>query len=421
MSEFFGVAIVGAGPYGLSLAAHLRAAGENFQIFGRPMEAWRNHMPEGMLLKSDGFASNLIDPAGEYPLARYCQELGIDYDDERAPVRLETFTAYGLAFASRFAPNLDERQVVSIAPTARGFSLRLEDGETVEAAQVVVAVGIGKFRYVPPLFAEISRPFVSHSYDHHGLASFKGLRVGVIGSGASAIDLVALLQERGADARLICRADKLKFGAPPGGGERSLWRRIRHPRSGLGPGLRSRFCTDAPLLFHAFPASLRSEIVRRHLGPAASGRMRALFEKCPPPLTGHRVVAARQNNGAVELALRAPDGRDVVESFDRVIAATGYRVDLRRLGFLDATLQDRLAHVDQAPVLSAGFESSVKGLFFIGPAAANSFGPLMRFVYGAGFASRRALATLAKNNRTQSGSSRAKQIAEVRAREQRLS
>jgi cation diffusion facilitator CzcD-associated flavoprotein CzcO len=56
------VAIVGAGPYGLSLAAHLRSAGADFRVIGHPMEAWRNHMPEGMLLKSDGFASNLYDP-----------------------------------------------------------------------------------------------------------------------------------------------------------------------------------------------------------------------------------------------------------------------------------------------------------------------------------------------------------------------
>ena len=56
------LAIVGAGPYGLSIAAHLRERGVNFRIFGTPMRTWREQMPRGMLLKSDGFASNLSDP-----------------------------------------------------------------------------------------------------------------------------------------------------------------------------------------------------------------------------------------------------------------------------------------------------------------------------------------------------------------------
>ena len=59
------------------------------------MDLWRNHMPKGMLLKSDGFASNLYDPKGDIPLARYCQENSIEYSDDRIPVRLDTFVNYG--------------------------------------------------------------------------------------------------------------------------------------------------------------------------------------------------------------------------------------------------------------------------------------------------------------------------------------
>lgn len=56
------VAIIGAGPYGLSIAAHLRAYGIPFRIFGAPLDSWRRHMPVGMMLKSDGFASSLSAP-----------------------------------------------------------------------------------------------------------------------------------------------------------------------------------------------------------------------------------------------------------------------------------------------------------------------------------------------------------------------
>ena len=84
------VAIVGAGPYGLSLAAHLDAAGIQTRVFGRPMDSWRSHMPEGMLLKSDPFASNLSDPQDFYTLARFSEEQSIPYSESK-PVRTRCF------------------------------------------------------------------------------------------------------------------------------------------------------------------------------------------------------------------------------------------------------------------------------------------------------------------------------------------
>ena len=45
------VAVIGAGPYGLSLAAHLRARGADIRVFGFPMQSWRDSMPVGMKLK----------------------------------------------------------------------------------------------------------------------------------------------------------------------------------------------------------------------------------------------------------------------------------------------------------------------------------------------------------------------------------
>lgn len=72
-----------------------------------------------------------------------------------------------------------------------------------------------------------------------------------------------------------------------------------------------------------------------------------------------------------------------------MIAATGYKVDLNRLRFLGPDMRSRLRCADRAPILSRDFESSVPGLYFVGAAAANSFGPMLRFAFGAGFTSRR--------------------------------
>jgi cation diffusion facilitator CzcD-associated flavoprotein CzcO len=80
------VAIIGAGPYGLSLAAHLCVGNLSYHIFGTPMSSWRNHMRTRTWLKSDGFASSLYDPDSAFTLARYCQEQSLPYADVDLPV-----------------------------------------------------------------------------------------------------------------------------------------------------------------------------------------------------------------------------------------------------------------------------------------------------------------------------------------------
>jgi hypothetical protein len=395
------VAIVGAGPYGLAVAAHLRSAGVDHLIFGRAMEMWKRHMPEGMLLKSDGFASNLYDPKNEFPLSRFCKERSIEYSDDRIPVQLKTFVEYGMAFKERFARDLQETTIHSIRRHGDGFAFDMENGTMVRARRIVAATGVGHFRYVPSPLDSLPAEVISHSYDHSDLSRFEGRRVVVIGGGASAIDLAALLKQRGCDVVLISRRQNLVFANPPPASKPSLWRRIRNPRSGIGPGLRSRMYTDAPLLFHLLPDSLRREIVRNHLGPAAGWPMKEMFVGCVPVLNGHELTGVSISGTGVRLDLRDETGNLARVHADQVIAATGYRVDIRRLDYLDKSLLSRLMQTNRAPVLSTRFESSVKGLFLIGPVAANSFGPMMRFAFGAGFASRRLVPILSRSPRQQ--------------------
>src|SRR4029077_19666608 len=165
-------AIVGAGPYGLSIAAHSRRRGITFRIFGRLMDSWIAHMPEGMMLKSDGFASNIYDPDGQLTLKNFCAEKGIPYGDSGCPIRLQTFAEYGLAFRDRMVPELDERTVASIEYLPEGFALRLEDGDTVRTRRVVLAVGLTHFQHVPPELAQLGPEYLSHSFSHHDLEPF---------------------------------------------------------------------------------------------------------------------------------------------------------------------------------------------------------------------------------------------------------
>ncbi|MGO9087683.1 MAG: NAD(P)-binding domain-containing protein [Candidatus Sulfotelmatobacter sp.] len=390
-------AIVGAGPYGLSVAAHFRRRGIPFRIFGRPMDSWLQHMPKGMMLKSDGFASDIYDPERAFTLRQFCAERGIEYADTGIPVRLETFTEYGLAFRDRMVPELEDKLVVHVDRLPSGFLLRLEDGETVQARSVVLAVGITHFEYVPENLAHLPTEFLSHSACHREVEPFRGRSVVVIGGGASALDLAGLLHEAGADVQLVSRRGELKFHSQPTGKPRSWWQQIRHPQSGLGPGMRSRFFANAPGAFHYLPERLRLEAVRRSLGPSGGWFIRDKVVGKVPLHLACTPQGAEVQNGSVHLSVQAADGskREIVA--EHIIAATGYRVDLERLKFLNPEIRSKLKALSGSPVLSSTFESSIPGLYFAGVAAANSFGPVMRFAFGAGFAARTLTHVLTKS------------------------
>jgi thioredoxin reductase len=395
--KMLSVAIVGAGPYGLSVAAHLRNRGIPFRIFGRPMDSWLRHMPEGMTLKSDGFASNIYDPDGDFTLESFCKERGIEYAHTGLPVRLETFATYGLAFSQRMVPELEDRLVVSLERSAKGFLLRLDTGETVSASKVILAVGITHFEFIPRSLAHLPPELLSHSFQHHDLEPFRDRKIVVIGGGASAIDLAGLLHENRAAVHLVTRQKELKFHSAPSGKPRSQWQQIRHPQSGLGPGLRSRFFADAPAVFYYLPKRLRLEAVRRSLGPSGGWFAKAKVVGRVPLLMGKTVERAEAgNDGGVRLSLRGADGSKGEISAEHVISATGYKVDLDRLTFLSPVIRTALKAVEKTPVLSATFESSIPGLYFVGVAAANSFGPVMRFAFGAGFAARTLTSAIAR-------------------------
>jgi len=380
------VAIVGAGPYGLSLAAHLASHGVPFRIFGEPMQFWRANMPKGMHLKSDGFASNLFNPGTLFTLKQFCTDEGLPYHDTAVPVALDTFVNYGLAFQKQFVPNLEKKNVASVRRTATGFVLNLDDGEVVSARKVAVAAGINSFRQIPSSLAHLPSEFLTHSSEHHDLRSFEKRSVIVIGGGSSATDIAALLLEAGANVQLVARDNGIRFLSGGDLRRRSLWERLRHPTSGIGPGWRSRFYADAPWLFRHLPERLRLLIVRRTLGPAGGWFMKERVIGRVPITFGARPESAEVKNNKVELTLKSSDGSERKVVTDHIIAATGYKVDVRRYEFLDPEILASLATVENTPILSATMESSVPGLYFVGVATANCFGPVMRFAFGARFA-----------------------------------
>jgi cation diffusion facilitator CzcD-associated flavoprotein CzcO len=382
------VAVIGAGPYGLSIAAHLRAKGLTCRTFGSPMGVWRTRMPKGMFLKSEGFASNLYDPSSRFTLSRFSSDRRLPYADVGEPVALDTFVSYGLAFQEQFVPDLEDRSVLNISRRTADFALDLADGGSVTAKKVIVAVGISYFDYMPPILNNLPEELVTHASRHHALDKFNGKRVVVVGSGASAIDIAALLRQAGADVEIVARKSKIAFQNPP---EPRRWirDRLQYPQSGIGYGWKFRFCTDLPLAFHYLPEKHRMDIVRLYLGPAPGWFVRSEVENKVPMHLGINLETVAAKNDHVTVSLRCSDGSTRTLEADHVIAGTGYQVDLDRLPFLPPQLRSQIQVAGGSPVLSVNFESSVGGLYFTGLASAVSFGPVTRFAFGARFTARR--------------------------------
>jgi len=374
------VAIVGAGPYGLSAAAHLRAAnGLDIRVFGEPMSFWEKHMPKGMLLRSPLAGSHLSDPSRSLTLQAYQKMSG---NQITAPLPLHRFTDYGRWFQSQAVPDLDCRKVDRVEKNGSGFQLTLEDGETWKARRVIIAAGIVPFAWTPPEFRHLPCSLATHACTHCDLSRFAGKKVAVIGAGQSALESAALLNEAGAEVEVLVRAPFVRW----------LWRqkwfhtfrpvaRLLYAPPDVGQAGLSHIVAR-PSLFRQLPRSVQDRWGRRAIRPAGAAW---LNPRCAPIRinTGTSVISAASRGERV--TLRLSDGTE--RHVDHVLLATGYRVDISRYPFLAGRILESIRRIDGYPQLDSGFQTSIPGLHFLGAPAAWSFGPLMRFVAGAEFAS----------------------------------
>ncbi|MFJ1804829.1 MULTISPECIES: NAD(P)-binding domain-containing protein [unclassified Streptomyces] len=373
--------VVGAGPYGLSIAAHAAAAGLELRVFGRPMASWRDNMPGGMFLKSEPWASNLSDPTARWRLDTYCATRGVTARHGE-PIPVAMFAEYGLWFARNAVPAVDERTVTRIVPRPGGFEAVTADGETVRARTVALAVGVMPFVEIPAPLRGLSPALVSHSSHHGDLDRFRDRDVTVIGGGQAALETAALLAEQGSRVRVLARAERLRWNDVPPVWERPWWQSARSPQSGLGRGWRNWFYAERPGLYRRLPEPTRARIAATALGPAGAWWVRDRVEGSVEVRLDHEVTAARAVPGGVRLDMTG------AESFEteHVIAATGFKATRDRLALLSGELRGALATVpDGSAAVGRDFESSHPGLFLAGLVTAAGFGPAMRFVYGASF------------------------------------
>ena len=376
---FCDVAIIGAGPYGLAAASHLRQIkGLSVSVFGEPMRFWRTAMPAGMLLRSSWSASHIADPSAALTLDAYKVSSG---NHLAAPISLERFVDYGLWYQRAAVPFVDTRKVCAMEPLSGKFQLTLEDGIGVTASRVIVAGGISAFAARPAAFDYVPAVLATHTSEGPNLSRFLNKRVIVIGGGQSALEYAALLHEVGAEVEVLVRRSRVHWLG---------WKERLRPlgaASGLlfsptdvGPAGISRLVA-APDVLRKFPRSIQTRLRTLSIRPAGARWLRERLQTVPIS-TRTTVISAVPSNGSLKLILSDNSTRLV----DHAVLGTGYRVNIARYNFLSSRILQRLPVVDGFPRLGAAFESSIPGLHFLGAPAAWSYGPLMYFVSGTKYA-----------------------------------
>jgi FAD-dependent urate hydroxylase len=382
------VAIIGAGPFGLSLAAELAEAA---QVFGLPMLTWRTKMPHDMLLRSPWEELSLSVNGGGGGVAQWAKAEGVDL---HGAVPLEEFLRYTAWFESHYVSNLVPTEVQQVARHRDRFLITTSGGEEVLARRVVLAVGVTPFQHVPEgLNGLRGHPNVHFVLDAVGPECFAGQRVTVVGGGQSALEAAGAIAVSAEQVSVVARS-KIRWFTDrepynPRGPVRQRLYEIAYPVVGHGPPPLNRLVLR-PDLFAKVPKPLRERLASRILRAGGSPWLRERM--------GDRVTF--YEGSALEHAQPTPNGLNVMLSngssheTDHLVLATGYRFDLERLTFLAPEVKSLVRVEDGWPVLDRWFHSTHPGLFFVGYPAEGRFGPLCRFVLGTTFTTERVTAYL---------------------------
>ena len=377
------VVVLGAGPYGLAAGNHLRhIPGLDVRVFGEPMSFWANTMPIGMFLRSNWTATQIADPDFRLTLENYQAENG---NHLTTPVPIARFIGYGQWYQRKALPDLDRRKITRIECDPKGFRITLEDGEQWTSRRIVVAAGIAAFVYRPPEFDSFPSCLASHTSGHANFKKFSGKSVLIIGGGQSALESAALLNENGAKAEVISRADHIHW---LGGwtsttlhhGLGKFTSRLLYAPTDVGPAGISQLMAR-PDLLKKLPRSLQDRLRKRSVRPAGARWLVDRLRDVPIRL-GRSVISAAVKGDHAWVRLDNGTERTV----NHILLGTGYRIDVTRYDFLAPELAKSIRTFKGFPILREGLETSVPGLHILGAPGVWSFGPLMQFVSGTTYA-----------------------------------
>lgn len=362
------IVIIGAGPYGLSVAARLMSRGLKPLVFGIPLKTWKD-MPEGLLLRSK--ITPAFNPFGDGSFGFFLKEKGVVVEVDPPPISRRLFLEYGEWFLSRHSIVPREEVITALDGDAHDFLITTANGSRYQARQVIVASGINDYVHVPE---EFLKELPLHAWVHTAacadLAHYKGKRVLIVGGRQAGLEWSALLAESSALVDTVYRHETPIFKTPD-------WDILKKIVAGT---------LADPAWFAHLPDNERDYIVE-NVRPAAKRQVEPWLEQrvvrtevtLRPETTIERLYM-EQGHVYAEVTSRNTKEGAVLGPYDGVIFATGYQPSIGRIPFLSPALRARITTAEAHPALNDRFESTVPGLYFTGLIAEKTFGPLLGFM-----------------------------------------
>ena len=358
--------IIGAGPFGLSLAAQAKHDGIEHIVVGKSMEFWRRNMPKGMFLRSA--CDWHLDPQNVHTIEAYLKTLNKTASDVE-PLSLEFYLSYVAWFQKQKQIEPGSSYIARLDLNLDAFVATTVDGTSINTRRVVLAPGFKHFTHVPQkLRAKLPSNRVQHTCDFVDFSNAKDKRFLIVGGRQSAFEWAALLLEAGAaEVHIAHRHSSPSFAVADWSWVMPLVDRIE----------------SDPGWFRRLSQVEKDEIVQRMW---AEGRLKV------EPWLEARLNHARAKiweNTEVESCVAGEDLKVMLTgertlNVDEVVLATGYKVDVARLPYLSAgNVMQKLETKNGFPVLDENFETSVPGLFITSMPAVQDFGPYFGFTIAA--------------------------------------
>src|ERR1700733_8857975 len=357
--------VVGAGPYGVAIAAQAIERGIDTVVVGHPMGFWTDHMPEGMFLRSG--TDWHLDASGIDTFEAFIEERGLSAA-HIDPVPIAVFLEYAAWFQIQKHVSIRDRLVSRLERNDDAFVASLDDGTQIAADVVVAAPGAAYFRRFPEWATLLPEGVSAHTCALVRFQELAGARVLVGGGRQSAYEGAALLGELDVErVDIVHRHDIPRF-------ERVSWKFVDPymdatiSRRGWW---RSLSTTEQEAIAQKFWKVGRLTLEWWLAPRLADARIRSW------PGTHVVEIAMGGDRGTVSVVLSSGDRL----TFDRLVFATGYKSDLPRVPYLNE-IAGRLEVVDGFPVLDEALQSSIAGLYIAGFASTRDFGPFFGFTKG---------------------------------------